>query len=76
MRTIVATNAAGGIREGWPVGQLTLIADHINLQGVSPLAGEHDERWGVRFLDMTEAYSPRLRAIARRAAETAGDLAG
>ena len=72
VRTVVVTNAAGGIREDWPVGQLTLITDHINLQGESPLTGKHDERWGVRFPDMSAAYSVRLREVARRAADAEG----
>lgn len=72
VRTIVVTNAAGSIREDLTVGRLVLIADHINLQGESPLEGEQDERWGTRFSDMTEAYSIRLRDAARRAAEAEG----
>ncbi len=72
VRTVVVTNAAGGIREDWPVGQLSLITDHINLQGVSPLEGEQDDRWGTPFQDMTEAYSNLLREAARRAADSEG----
>ncbi len=64
--TVVLTNAAGGLRPGMQVGQAVLISDHLNLQGVSPLAGPvapapHD----VRFVDLTEAWSGRLRALAR-----------
>ena len=58
VRTVVLTNAAGGITEGLSVGQPVLIADHLNLLGRSPLSGAH-------FLDLTDAYSPRLRAAAR-----------
>jgi purine-nucleoside phosphorylase len=57
-RTIVLTNAAGGLREDFAVGQPVLISDHLNLTGRSPLVGAH-------FVDMVDAYSPRLRAIAR-----------
>jgi purine-nucleoside phosphorylase len=57
-RTVVLTNAAGGIREGMAVGDPVLIADHLNLTGVSPLAGP-------AFTDLTDLYSPRLRARAR-----------
>ena len=57
-RTIVLTNAAGGIREGMSVGEPVLVADHLNLTGVSPLVGP-------RFTDLTDLYSPRLRALAR-----------
>lgn len=58
VRTIVLTNAAGGITEGLSVGQPVLIADHLNLLARSPLTGAH-------FVDLTDAYSPRLRAAAR-----------
>jgi purine-nucleoside phosphorylase len=57
-RTVMLTNAAGGIREGMRVGEPVLISDHLNLTGLSPLAGP-------RFTDLTDLYSPRLRAIAR-----------
>ena len=63
---VVLTNAAGGITEGLAVGQPVLIADHINLTGGSPVAGAMPaEGVPIRFVDMTEAYSPRLRALAR-----------
>jgi purine-nucleoside phosphorylase len=58
VHTVVLTNAAGGLREDFVVGQPVLINDHLNLTGRSPLVGP-------RFVDMVEAYSPRLRAIAR-----------
>ncbi|WP_137876076.1 purine-nucleoside phosphorylase [Rhodococcus sp. Q] len=57
-RTVVLTNAAGGIRDGLSVGQPVLIADHLNLTARSPLVG-------ARFVDLVDAYSPRLRALAR-----------
>jgi purine-nucleoside phosphorylase len=72
VRALIVTNASGAIREDWPPGQLALITDHINLQGDSPLAGPREERWGPRFPDMTEAYSPRLRQAARQSARVAG----
>ena len=56
-RTIVLTNAAGSLREDFAVGQPVLISDHLNLTGRSPLVGAH-------FVDMVDAYSPRLRAVA------------
>ena len=58
VRTVVLTNAAGGITEGLSVGQPVLISDHLNLLARSPLHGAH-------FVDLTDAYSPRLRAAAR-----------
>jgi purine-nucleoside phosphorylase len=63
--TIVLTNAAGGIREGLHVGQPVLIADHINLTGGSPVAGPIAPELPARFVDLTEAYSTRLRGLAR-----------
>ncbi|MCE3550103.1 purine-nucleoside phosphorylase [Pseudonocardia sp. RS11V-5] len=57
-RTIVLTNAAGGIREGMSVGQPVLISDHLNLTARSPLVGP-------RFVDLTDLYSVRLRKLAR-----------
>jgi purine-nucleoside phosphorylase len=57
-RTIVLTNAAGSLRDDFAVGQPVLISDHLNLTGRTPLVGAH-------FVDMVDAYSPRLRAVAR-----------
>jgi purine-nucleoside phosphorylase len=57
-RVVVLTNAAGGIAEGLAVGQPVLISDHLNLTATSPLVGP-------RFVDLTDTYSPRLRALAR-----------
>ncbi len=75
IRVVVLTNAAGGIGEGYRVGQLLAIGDHINLMGWNPLEGQNEPRFGyqpgsgLRFFDMTEAYSMRLRLLAREAAE-------
>ena len=65
IRALVITNAAGGISADYRQGALVLIRDHINLQGTNPLVGNNDERFGLRFPDMTRAYSERLRKIAR-----------
>ena len=70
-RALVLTNAAGGINPAFQRGLLVLISDHINLQGANPLVGPNEESLGPRFPDMTEAYSVRLRQIAR---ETAAEL--
>jgi len=67
VRTLILTNAAGGVNTGFSQGALMVIDDHINLMGQNPLVGANDERFGERFPDMTEVYSPRLRAIADRA---------
>jgi purine-nucleoside phosphorylase len=70
VRTLVLTNAAGGIDTALSQGTLMLIDDHINLTGGNPLTGANDERFGPRFPDLTDVYSPRLREIADRAART------
>jgi len=67
VRTLVLTNAAGGVNTGFSQGALMVIDDHINLMGQNPLVGVNDDRFGERFPDMTDVYSPRLRAIADRA---------
>jgi len=67
VRTLILTNAAGAINEGFSPGTLMVIDDHINLTGGNPLAGFNDERFGPRFPDMTEVYSSRLRGIADQA---------
>ncbi|HZU08514.1 MAG TPA: purine-nucleoside phosphorylase [Pseudacidobacterium sp.] len=64
VKTLVVTNAAGGIRPDMKQGDLVLISDHINLTQRNPIAGENDERFGTRFFDMSEAYSRRLRKLA------------
>ena len=72
VRTIVLTNACGGVREDLAPGQLVLVSDHINLQGSSPLIGANDESLGPRFVDMSDAYDPGLRAAAHAAAARLG----
>jgi purine-nucleoside phosphorylase len=57
-RTVVLTNAAGGVREGLSVGQPVLVSDHLNLTACSPLTG-------ARFVDLVDLYSARLRALVR-----------
>jgi purine-nucleoside phosphorylase len=69
--TLLVTNAAGGVNLGYKPGNLMLISDHINLTGRNPLVGPNDNALGVRFPDMSDAYSRRLRAIAQ---ETASEL--
>lgn len=72
IKSLVLTNAAGGINLGYSQGALVLIRDHINLQGTNPLCGPNDERFGVRFPDMTHAYSRAYREIAREEAAKLG----
>jgi purine-nucleoside phosphorylase len=72
VRVVVFTNAAGGINMEYQRGGLVLIQDHINLQGANPLVGPNDDSLGPRFPDMSEAYSARLRTIAREVAAELG----
>jgi purine-nucleoside phosphorylase len=69
VKTMVFTNAAGGINLSYSQGALALISDHINLQGFNPLIGPNDDSLGPRFPDMSEAYSAECRAIAKSAAK-------
>jgi purine-nucleoside phosphorylase len=71
IRTVMLTNAAGGLRQDFKAGDLMLISDHINMIGMggtNPLRGPNDERLGPRFPDMSHIYDPELRAIAARVA--------
>jgi purine-nucleoside phosphorylase len=78
VRAVVLTNAAGGIAGDYRVGQFVALADHINFMGSNPLTGPGEPRFGfrpgsgLRFFDMTEAYSKRLRALAAEAAAEEG----
>ena len=66
IRSVILTNAAGGINLNYQQGALVLIRDHINLQGTNPLVGPNDDRLGVRFPDMTHAYAKPYRDIAKQ----------
>ncbi len=68
VKTLIVTNASGAIRANLRAGDLVLITDHINMLGVNPLHGPNVDRLGPRFPDMSAAYTPRLRALAREAA--------
>jgi purine-nucleoside phosphorylase len=79
IRAVILTNAAGGIADGYKIGQLVVIADHINMMGWNPLVGVNEARFafrrpgaGLRFCDMSEAYSKRMRQVAIQAAELEG----
>ncbi len=68
IESLVVTNAAGGINTSYSPGDLMIISDHLNMQFRHPLIGPNDDSFGVRFPDMSAAYSPRLRAIAKQVA--------
>jgi purine-nucleoside phosphorylase len=72
VKTLILTNAAGGINLDFSPGTLMVMDDHINLMGSNPLVGPNDDRFGPRFPDMTEVYSKRLRGIAGDTARAQG----
>ena len=77
-KSLLVTNAAGGIHPSYPAGSLVCIADHINLTGQNAAAGPNEPRWarkpgaGQRFFDMSTAYSPKLRELAKAEAARQG----
>jgi purine-nucleoside phosphorylase len=71
-RIVVLTNAAGGVDPSYGPGTLMVIADHLNLTGRSPLLGPNADAIGVRFPDLVDAWSPRLRAALRAAGDAEG----
>ena len=71
-KTLIVSNACGGMHPLWAAGDLMVIADHINLLGDNPLIGPNDDTLGARFPDMSEPYDPALRALAREVASQNG----
>ncbi|HVX38134.1 MAG TPA: purine-nucleoside phosphorylase [Gemmatimonadaceae bacterium] len=71
-KTLVVSNACGGLHPLWSAGDLMLIADHINLLGDSPLIGPNDDRLGPRFPDLSAPYDDALRRLARTVAMEQG----
>lgn len=72
VKSLLVTNAAGGVNTDFEPGNLMLISDHLNMTGKNPLIGPNDDELGVRFPDMSEAYSKRLREVARSTAASQG----
>lgn len=69
IETVIVTNAAGGVNKSFTPGNLMLITDHINNAGANPLIGPNDDQIGVRFPDMSTAYTPSYQEIVREAAK-------
>ncbi|MCM3040211.1 purine-nucleoside phosphorylase [Paenibacillus motobuensis] len=72
VKTLLVTNAAGGVNTSFTPGDLMLISDHLNMTGKNPLIGANDDELGPRFPDMSQAYSRRLRELARSIANKLG----
>ena len=72
VKSLILTNAAGGINTKFGQGALMVIDDHINLLGTNPLIGPNEDRFGRRFPDMSEVYSKRLRGLADEVAGAQG----
>lgn len=72
IKTLVLTNAAGGVNVQLTQGALMVISDHVNLMGVNPLRGPNDDRFGPRFPDMTAVYAPELQELVVEEAKAIG----
>lgn len=72
VKTLIVSNASGGINPVLDTGDIMLITDHINLTGGNPLIGPNIDAWGPRFPDMTQVYDPKLMALAEEAAHEKG----
>jgi inosine guanosine and xanthosine phosphorylase family len=72
IKTLILTNAAGGVNVQLTQGALMVLSDHLNLMGDNPLRGPNDSRFGPRFPDLTSAYSPELQEIAVEEAKDLG----
>lgn len=70
VKTLIVTNAAGGVCLDYQVGDIMVISDHLNLVGASPMAGPNIEAFGQRFYDISKLYTPSLRRLAHETAAT------
>jgi len=68
IKTLILSNAAGGINLNFAAGDIMIIRDHINLTGKNPLTGSNEESWGIRFPDMTQVYDPSLIKLTQKIA--------
>jgi len=72
VKTLIISNAAGGLNPGYAAGDIMVIKDHINLTGSNPLVGPNNDRWGIRFPDMSQVYDPGLAGRAIQAGARLG----
>ena len=72
VKSLVLSNASGGLNPIFKAGDLMIITDHINLTGKNPLVGSNEDQWGLRFPNMTEAYDNTLSALAAKAGKDMG----
>ncbi len=72
VKTLILSNAAGGLNRKFKPGDIMIIKDHINLTGSNPLIGKNNGSWGIRFPDMSEAYDKNLAALAAKAGSDTG----
>jgi purine-nucleoside phosphorylase len=72
VKTLILTNAAGGVNTAFAQGALMVMDDHLNLTGQNPLVGVNDDRFGPRFPDMSRVYSTHLRRLADESARAMG----
>lgn len=72
VKAVILTNAAGGVNLSYHVGDVVVLADHIKLNGASPMRGRNIPEFGERFFDVTQMYTPSLRALAMRCAGESG----
>ena len=72
VKTLVLTNAAGGVNTNWEPGTLMMISDHINYSGANPLIGPNLDDFGPRFPDVSDLYTKQLRCAVKEAAKKAG----
>jgi purine-nucleoside phosphorylase len=72
VKTLILSNAAGGMNSRFKVGDVMIITDHINLTGNNPLIGPNIDEWGPRFPDMSQVYDPGLIALAEESARENG----